>query len=100
MFPFYKSLSLKYTRFLLYKTKQVCVGIPVKCIPTLKKAALPYANRHDLLPDTTALTLSCSLPGSFRTVLALEGRRKPVIGLQRHPLIYPIFRPHPWPLSF
>jgi hypothetical protein len=59
----------------------------------IKRAALPYANRHDLSPDITALTLSCSLPGSFRSVLALEGRREPVIRLQRHPLIYPIFSP-------
>jgi len=28
----------------------------------------------------------------------LEGRREFVIKLQRHPLIYPIFRPHPYPL--
>ena len=27
--------------------------------------------------------------------LALEGRREPVTWLQRHPLIYPIFGPHP-----
>jgi len=35
--------------------------------------------------------LLCSIP------LFLEGRRKPVTWLQRHPLIYPIFLPHPSP---
>ena len=39
----------------------------------------------------TALILVCSLPCRFRSALALEGRREPVTGLQRHPLIYPMF---------
>ncbi len=31
------------------------------------------------------------LPTGFPPVTFLEGRRKPMSGLQRHPLIYPIF---------
>ena len=58
--------------------------------PALKSSPSIYKQAW-LITCITALTLVCSLPYRFRSALALEGRKEPVIGLQRHPLIYPIF---------
>jgi hypothetical protein len=81
------------------------LGIPVLILTVLNKNALPITTQakdtdlpvhyghlvprvavwFSVLNNRVFFKLLCSYP------LALEGRRKPVNWLQRHPLIYPIF---------
>lgn len=85
--------------------KQACVGMPVND-SALKKTALPNTNRWNP-PVSRALPLCQTLLSGFRASnsvflnllpCACFGREKEVCDkLQRHPLIDPIFGPHPCP---
>ena len=76
------------------------MGMPVKCNPALKKAALPYANRYGC---TRLYHCTEPCPARYRAVfshvLALEGRREPVTGLQKASADLSDFQTSPLPLS-
>jgi hypothetical protein len=108
--PFLAHFSPRWKGNLPEKAKQVCAGIPVKYMLVLKRNALPCLSGMSVIQMTHCPITASALCARHRAVFGgwqwgffkllclkrfpLEGRRKPVIWLQRHPLIYPIFLSH------